>query len=84
MRQNDLSLNRWYAETISAKVENTRNSQLFAFIEVASEYAKRIFAHIENTSEEKKVHGKYTKSSLFYSPYTLIDINLSLSWQFFY
>ena len=26
--------------------------------------------------------GKYTKSSLLYSPYTPIDINLSLSWQF--
>jgi hypothetical protein len=59
MRQNDLSVIRWYAKTISAEVENTRNSQLFAFIEVASEYVKTIFAHIENTSEEKstwKIH----------------------------
>ncbi len=65
MRQNDLSLIRRYAKTISAEVENTRDSQLLAFIEVVSEYVKTIFAHIENTSEEKKAHGKYTKSCLF-------------------
>ncbi len=64
MRQNDLSVIRWYAKTISAEVENTRDSQSFAFYEVVSEYTKRIFAHIVNTNKEKKYVEKINQEQL--------------------
>jgi hypothetical protein len=57
-------------------MENTRDSHLFTLRKVVSKYAKNIFLRIM----EENVHREYAKSILLYSPYTPMDINLSLQY----
>ncbi len=40
-----------YVESVKACIENTANLGLFAVHKVVSEYAERIYAHMERTPE---------------------------------
>ncbi len=54
LRQKNLVVVREYVKSIEVYMENTKDSHLFAFCRVVSEYTKSILSHMEKMYKENK------------------------------